>query len=291
MRDEQRTVLNGISKIVADELGLDQDLVVGSEAARTKGVCIGLSLPAKTGTNVAPFYHMDEHIEDVLQGRATPEEVAHSLVEQYRKFEDPFNGVHINRDFILDNCRTRVVPAEKNAALLQSCPHRMLCDLAEIVYFTLETANEGSTGICIVDYKIVERFSFQEDELFKKARENVEKNSILINMSEVLGLFDEPVDAADEYLFIATNEERVYGAAVLGCPDFLKKCREKIGCDVYVIPSSVHEVLLLKKGEHVDAKSVAEVIRDVNTNEVQEDEVLSYSLYELDENGNVKIAA
>lgn len=62
---------------------------------------------------------------------------------------------------------------------------------------------------------------------------------------------------------------------------------EKLGYDFYIIPSSVHEILLVEKS-FAEAEECKMIIKEVNHEAVAEDEILSYNLYEL-ANGKVSI--
>ena len=65
-------------------------------------------------------------------------------------------------------------------------------------------------------------------------------------------------------------------------PDIAEKAREIIGGDYYIIPSSVHECLLISKDCGHSAKNIGEMIRDINMAQVEREEWLSDHAYEMD---------
>ena len=86
-------------------------------------------------------------------------------------------------------------------------------------------------------------------------------------------------------MYVLSNVQRTEGAACILYPNFLKDFAEAIGGGFYIIPSSIHEVLILPEdiadgGKECD--EIREMIREVNDTQVLEEELLSYSLYHYD---------
>lgn len=79
---------------------------------------------------------------------------------------------------------------------------------------------------------------------------------------------------------IASNCNRGYGANVILYPGFLKQQAEKLGGDLVVIPSSVHEMLLIPEGQgEMDASELNRMVQFVNATEVPEEDVLGTQAY------------
>ena len=86
----------------------------------------------------------------------------------------------------------------------------------------------------------------------------------------------------DEVAYIATNKSGFHGAAVLGYPEFAEKAAEQLGGSFYLIPSSVHEFILLKDDGNISAKTINNMIKDVNENVLQPRDKLSAQCYHYD---------
>ena len=96
----------------------------------------------------------------------------------------------------------------------------------------------------------------------------------------------------DDNLYVATNNGKEYGATAMLYPEVLKEGLEVLGDSFYIIPSSIHEVLLLKVDERNTPKELAELIKATNDNVLEKDDILSYKLYFYDkESKEVSIAA
>lgn len=201
---------------------------------------------------------------------------------------DDITGV--NKAYILGNAMTKVVNA-RNAKDLSGKPFRMFLDLAELVVFPMKLGDiqgEEAWGIVTVDNIIIERYGLDEDELFETARQNTGRRARIRAFGEFL-----PAVPPDSDLFLVTNDECLYGAGVLCSHDALQRLREHVGSDVYIIPSSIHEVLFCRRTggmKDEDMKWLTSMIGEMNQSVVKADEVLSDHLYAFDEDGKLYIA-
>ena len=199
----------------------------------------------------------------------------------------------LNRDYVLDNAITKVVNTT-NIGELSGKPHRLFADLAEMVGFPITVTSkdgEDMAGFATADYRLLEHIGVTEEELFEAARRNTANSVKFVPFSKLLT--GHPLLGEDDMLYLVTNEDALYGAGAIAIPEILMECREKIGSDVYIIPSSVHEIILCKKDmfdESADIEGIVAVIGGVNTNFVEPNEILSGHLYGLDEDGKVFIA-
>lgn len=84
-------------------------------------------------------------------------------------------------------------------------------------------------------------------------------------------------------IYIASTKEKYMGAGVIAYPGFAEEAARKVGGSYYIIPSSVHELILVP-GEREDwiVKGMKELVRSVNRELVQEQERLSDSIYFYD---------
>ena len=79
--------------------------------------------------------------------------------------------------------------------------------------------------------------------------------------------------------YVVTNNIGINGASVILYPDMLREIAAKLGGDFYVLPSSIHEVLVVSASEDVDEKSLKKMVEDINRNYLLPDEYLSDNVY------------
>lgn len=97
-------------------------------------------------------------------------------------------------------------------------------------------------------------------------------------------------DDANINAYIISNKKTCWGAIKLLTSKAVKEMAARLG-GCYIIPSSVHECIILPKTEHDDiTEDMNEFISMVNANEVRPDEVLSDCLYFMDEYGLITLA-
>ena len=204
-------------------------------------------------------------------------------------------GVKVDRDYIMDNCLTRVLAAERNVSILRECPHEWVCNLAETVVVKVPSGDKNDYGYFNVDYEMMERMDIEMEELFKAARKNMSDHVVFEPLGKAMeriskGEYKWDEDTED-LLYVLTNDDALFGAAMIGCPDVLRDCARKLGEEVFIIPSSIHELLFLKKMDGVDVDAITETIIDTNRTKVRDDEFLSDKLYSINDDGTVYIAS
>ncbi len=81
-------------------------------------------------------------------------------------------------------------------------------------------------------------------------------------------------------IYIATCQDGINGAAVVANEEYQELISQKVNGDYYILPSSIHEVLIIPKPTEMTAKELQCMVNEVNSTQVQDDEVLSNHVYE-----------
>ena len=175
-----------------------------------------------------------------------------------------------------DTLFPQVINAERNREYLKNKPHRLFLDLAVIYRFDAPAFN----GTIIVNDSIAKHLGLSEEALYESAMKNLEDKyrPEMHKMSEILGL--PAMDEVDDTLYVVTNKEKNYGANALLLPSFFEDFSEKTDGNFYIIPSSLHEVLIVRDAEH-DPGGLQEIIQQVNEMACVGDDFLSDNLYKF----------
>ena len=80
-------------------------------------------------------------------------------------------------------------------------------------------------------------------------------------------------------MYVLTTESSTLGACAMYYPDVKEKAGELIGSDYYILPSSVHEVILIPDTAGIDAKELCDMVRQANRTVVEEKDILSDNVY------------
>ncbi len=270
------------------------------------GLCV-----SRDGEQVSPIVYINDYYDTYKNGNATPADVADYVADACRKKRHT-----VNMRYLLDygNVRSRIVyklvNTEKNREALEDLPHKAFLDLSIVFQCTVEHKGIGSAYILIHNAH-VKLWGVSVEELYRAATENTPRlrGYELKSMEKIVREIMQRQKAGGQFdgdgltenigcgipMYVLSNVQRTEGAACILYPNFLKDFAEAIGGGFYIIPSSIHEVLILPAGITDDAKEcdgIREMIREVNDTQVLEEEILSYSLYYYDvEEDEVRVCA
>ncbi|SCJ95753.1 Uncharacterised protein [uncultured Eubacterium sp.] len=169
----------------------------------------------------------------------------------------------------LDNPHDKVIMAlvnsEENKELLAHVPNRSLLDLS-IIYRIMVELPDDAFNSAIITNDLADRFELSETELYNLAKENTPR------------LMPISVEYASDDFYILTNKYRTLGAAVMLYKDVLTDIADEFDNNLYVLPSSIHEVFIVPdyvKG----ADELREIVTEANATVVKKNEVLSNKVY------------
>ncbi len=178
-----------------------------------------------------------------------------------------------------------LIPVRGNEVMLSTVPHRAVEDLALIYRVDQE---EGIS--VVVNDRMLASYGISRERLHEDAlRSAPERHPCIVRpIREVLGL--EPADRDGEELFpeplqelyVATTADMFRGACVIMYPGMLEEAADRLGGSFYILPSSVHEVLLLPACGTGRAAELSEMVAEINEAMVPEKEKLSDSVYFYD---------
>ena len=259
------------------------------DVMKNNGVTLcGLTL-RQDDSNISPTIYLNAYYDAYRNGQATLAGIVDEVLELYER-----NRVNRSIDMrqFLDYGAIRhrivykLINTEQNRELLKDVPHIAFHDLSIVFQFLIMEESFCNATILIHNAHL-KIWNVSVTELYKNARQNtplLNKYEIK-SMSEVLCELSccDGAAASEERaqisLYVLSNQSRVHGAACMLYPELLKDFAEAMGQDIYIIPSSVHEVLLLPADDRQEAAYIKEMIQEVNDTQVNAEEVLSYSVY------------
>lgn len=178
---------------------------------------------------------------------------------------------------IKDHIFYRLISKEKNKELLETLPHILWMDLAVVFYFEIpEHMIERASAL--ISFAQLKEWGISMPELYRMASENMDKIwTSLVPMECFLEKFGLSLQHSGIYL-LQTGKTN-YGAAVILNPNILEQCYETLGEDFYVLPSSVHEVLILPLSMAPEKEEVDKMIQEVNESCVDAEDFLGDHAY------------
>ena len=239
-------------------------------------------------TGMGVTVNMDKHYKMYLGGKSV-DEIADLVQQQVADAFEKRPDVDMSRlkdyESLCSNVMMEAVSREKNAEYLQNIPHFDMADLSIIYRLNVGRDRSHDIGVVTVDNQLLNSMGVSQDRFQKDVFEQVLAGEppILKSLTEVIGasfIGDGPEPEGG--LFLATNRDALYGASVIAIPGFLDQAAEKLGGSFYILPSSIHEVLLLKNDEAVDIQEMERMVQDINAAIVVPEEQLSDRVYHYD---------
>lgn len=247
--------------------------------------------------NIAPFIYLDRYYEQYQNGMELPDIMKD--IAELRVSSEQSVKLDISRitDFnqVKDNIICKLINGDMNEEYLADKPYTQIEDMAVIYVIDLGSGAEGHMSSPIT-YDLMKRYGVDTQMLHEIAIHNLAKSEIVFkSMKDALIeiMFpngvpeDDPLaeilSEEDEIpMYVLSNAEKLNGATSVLDKDTMETISEMLGGDFVVIPSSIHEVIILPMDDNIDKDELEGIIREVNTGQVAPEERLSYHAYQYD---------
>ena len=190
----------------------------------------------------------------------------------------------------------KLVNTERNESLVEQSISKEFLDLSAVVRVVLKMDKEGMASMALSKGD-AEILGMTEEEIYAAALANTLRlfPPKLMNLGRYVEMSigaELPLGEDEVTTYILTNQKEVDGAIYFMSPEVVGAIAEALEDDLYILPSSVNEVLLVRASELEDGvDELKEMVRDANETVVAEKEILSYNVYHYDKEHGITIAA
>ena len=261
------------------------------QVVKNNDVVLDGLLISSPDSHISPAIYLNPLYEQYKEGKDL-DEIVSNIADTYieniepvvnRGFQEKLEEIG-NYETVKDYIFPKLVNLEKNSIRLQDAPYTM-----------------GS--IMITNY-LMEKYGVTPEELHMLAMENMERLSPSVceplenvmvevsasQLSEQEGIsFEEAKEHVREMLppggteiYCLSNESKLNGAVSIISEKVQEMVAEQVGGDYYVLPSSVHELMIVPKSLGMNLEELEEMVSNINAMCVREDEVLSNHVYQYD---------
>lgn len=274
-----------LKKIVPKDVQITLRCVTKLNGCRRYGISFGAA-----DSNFAPTIYLEPFYHSFLQGRDI-EVLAKELLGCYEEEAGQMpEGIQCLECF--DNVRTdiylKLIHTEENSVLLEDTPHIPFMDFSVVPYLEVRT-DTGFKGSVQIKEEHLSLWQITKEEVMSCAMCNTrEKKGICcISMNEMLHLCMQGTEERDledigKGMLVLTNRERYLGAVVVWFSDVTDQIGKTLQESYYMLPSSIHEWIIVPKSSAPDEERLLDIVRDINDTEVSAEEILSYNLYFFD---------
>lgn len=305
-----KTFAHGVADSIKEYLPKeyeDYQISVEERVKTNNVVYVGICVHAPE-EKVSPTIYMERFYDDIKAGNPINEvmESIADVIQNCRSRETISTEVSfLNFEQVKEMITPMLVNTKANRQMLMQMPHMEVEDLSIICKLDIPTLAMDSTAHTKINYTLMDNWGVSKDKLFLQAFENarMKDEAVLTSISEVIreGYFDIPETTnllhgeevaqidSDEMMLVLSNESRSYGATAILYPGVAEKISEFFPQGYYVLPSSLHETLIVPKSARLSARELGAMVREVNDVAVSKEDVLSDRVYEFDkELGRIK---
>lgn len=274
---------NQVVDLLQEQLG-DGYHVFPRKVIKNNGVTLTGIVARRENINSFPTIYIDDYYrEDIKE-----EEVQGIVLKMADRLRlaDLKQPVDLSGFVDFEKAKTRLsfklINTEKNKELLTDIPSRPFFNLSIVYFYLIENPPFHGKATVLIRKSHMDAWNIVEEELYEAAYLNAPQllPARIENMSQVLdgifppGLFEDMIP-----MYVLTNREKLFGASCMLYPDELKLFAEKTGSDLFVLPSSVHEVILIPEKSNLNPQSFLDIVAEINHSQVPEEEVLADSVF------------
>jgi hypothetical protein len=262
---------------------------------------------AVEGEQIAITLNLNAYFEMYQDGMPMDEvldEMADTIQDNRPVMRPSFNAQAFqDYSYVKDKLFIRLSGADSNEEVLKNMPHKVVEDMAITYHILAENAGDSMASIPVTE-GLLERYGVSAEQLHTDALESSGKlfplkmdsmDNIMRTMFEkemkAEGLSAEEIENMLQFMpeqstmipmIILTNENQMHGAATLFYPDAMKQISEQLEGNYFILPSSVHECILIPDDGEISAVELREMVTTINANEVAPKDRLTDQAYHYD---------
>ena len=275
-------------------LGYDFDNIKMKEVRHNNNTPhMGLVI-SREDVKIAPTIYMEQYYKQ-YQDTGDLDAVMRQIADVYKSSIENANDIPTeifsHKEQYFGNCYLKVVNYERNKNMLQDVPYKKFMDMAVTIRMLVRMDNAGMAS-AIVTHDQTASLGINEKELYAAALANTEKLfpvhiEKLNRVIEQLDPETELMNVPDPDIYMLSNSQCINGAtSILYATEQIAQLSEQTGCSYYIIPSSIHEVLLCPADGEINPEYLQRTAMEVNEFVVSEHEFLSNSIYKYDKDNN-----
>ncbi|MCR5215560.1 MAG: DUF5688 family protein [Lachnospiraceae bacterium] len=292
---------DAVLEAVTDRMGEDYQVNLHQITKNNDLELTGISIHTKE-RNISPTIYLNSFYKEYEEGRDF-DDIVDKILSIYEETHS-VNDIDLTRfdeyDWVKDRIMMKLCNYSNNRKLLKDVPHKKVLDLALVFYVPVQSNSIGA-GSVLVHQSHMEHWGVDVEELYHVAQENL-KNTLsptLSSMEEVMmefmdhgvarnllskeGGFPLPKEEEAADMYVLTNSNRYFGATTLFYDGVMEDVARILQSDFYIIPSSIHEVILVPKGViPISTEELSEMVMNVNSTEVDQCDILSDHIYSYD---------
>lgn len=241
--------------------------------------------------NYAVILYPDDY-QRLLDSGESMQDIGRYLSSQIEQRMTALPATPTTADDFKKGLYIQVINADVNRELLKDLPHDSWEDMAAVVRYQIPDG-ENEISFLVTKHNM-QQYQMSQGEVMEAAYKNTASQEFdLKKMEDIMrdilheqGIRDEMAEAfvedMDTPMYVLTNRKKINGANALVCPDILEKAYKELGEPYYVLPSSTHELILVKESYGMKPEELRQMVQEVNCTAVQARDLLSNKVFHYD---------
>ena len=236
--------------------------------------------------NVTPIIYLEEFYEFWKKGIS----MCHLVDKILESCRNCACRILVEEDFFLryeemkSHIYYKLINYEKNKEFLRQVPHRRILDLAMVFYYRMEHVEPMATILIQNNHLAMWGITMEELQANAYKYTCLFQPALFMTMAQATMMEDE-CEVEDEIpMYVLTNQEKQFGAGTILYPGILEQAEVLLGDRFYILPSSIHECILISAESGYSQRELARMVTEINQNHVDEREVLSNHAYYYNKN-------
>lgn len=256
------------------------------EVLKNNGVVsVGL-LIRRMNAKIAPIIYLEEFYQKYLLGVSVESLCGFLIAKSQEVDEAPHRDYEriLNFREIKDQIVYKLINAKRNERLLQDVPNLPILDFA-IVFCWMIPTGDAEYGSVLIRNAHMSLWKLSISELYQYAKENTPKLCPYVFSS--LAEYTEEMSGeliGESPLHVLSNQMGINGASAILYPEMPGKIYEYFKKPYFLLPSSIHEFLILPENRRFTAERLRTMVREANETVITEEELLSDNVYYFDGN-------
>ncbi len=261
----------------------DVDDIYDRDVIKNNGVVYKGLVIALKEREAAPTIYMDYYYGLYKKGKDF-DDILKLIYENYKLSEEKLELTEKEAGKLenyKDKLFVKVVNYERNKERLDNCPFIPFMDLA-ITFRYLVHKDEKDISSALVNNTLMDIWGLNTHSMYKIAYKNTQKlfPPVIRKMSEIINLPSEEYGINPENeMYVLSNECGINGASYIICKEILDGFCEKTGKEYYILPSSIHELILVPENLAEDKEMLKMFVKEVNKTAVPPVDFLSDNVY------------
>lgn len=252
---------------------------------KVNGVVLRGITVMREGRSIMPTLYL-EHYFDFYNNGMPLHDVVHRFIVEYDKaciYDDFDIGFFEYYEKVKPHLGYKLINYDMNRDLLKEIPHKCYLDFAIVCYCNIVDDRIGK-GTILIRNEHLDIWKVEPDTVIRDSLKNmpVMFPADFINMAELLKeLYNDPAQLICGKLpmYVLTTKERMYGAAAILYSGQLEAIAREVEDDFYLLPSSIHEIIILPKKYATSERYLSQMVDEINHEQLDIEEVLSNHAY------------